>query len=185
MKAKQARFWIFAEPDRNYVTWVRVKIEYTPTFLNGSLNKKHLVCGLKWIPSISNLGIPHKPIATLISSCVFLTCAWPRGPSRKRGANNVYTYIYIYALCMYIDLLYTHTYAYKSLYIDMYIYIYCIYIVYIYIVYIYCIYIYIVYIYIYCIYILYIYTIYIVYIYIYIIYCIYIYILYIYIDRYV
>ena len=138
-----------------------------------SLNKKHLVCGLKWIPSISNLGIPHKPIATLISSCVFLTCAWPRGPSRKRGANNVYTYIYIYALCMYIDLLYTHTYAYKSLYIDMYIYI--VYIYSVYILYIYIVYIYILYIYIYIVYI------YILYIYIFI-YCIYIYCIYIYID---
>ena len=116
---------------RNCMTWMCVKRDYPivyPTFLNGSLNPKtHRP--LTWIRSISKLGIPHKPIATLISSWVFLTCCTeaPRAKLRKREQTTWHLYIYIYIYVYIYICIYIYMYIYICIYMYIYIYI-CIYI---------------------------------------------------------
>ena len=46
LKAKRTRFWMFAEHDRQYMTWERVKIDINrlyPRMSQGFSRKKHLV----------------------------------------------------------------------------------------------------------------------------------------------
>ena len=125
--------------DRKYVTWVPVKIEYTPTFLNGSLNKKPAWC-VDWSesPASPTWASPTSP-SPHWSLPAF---SWPAlGPGGQAEKEEQTMRIYIYICIMYVYRL--TVYIYICIYIIIYWYVYIYIYIYIVDIYIYCRYIYV------------------------------------------